>query len=149
MLAVFCVIQGKGVWWDKAHVADERTQVLAAAKTCIAATTSYDYRKLKDSEAAGVTCSTGAFATQYKQAMETVVAKLAPQSQTVQTFQIAHAGIESVSDDGKQWVVLLYGQQSVTNKTTGATKPRLDILSARATMVKVGGSWKVSKLDRV
>lgn len=149
VLAVCCVVFGHGVWWAKKSVSAERDQVLAAAKTCVGSITNYDYRKLSASEQAGLACTTGTFQSQYKQAMDTVVAKLAPQTKTVQTFQVADAGIESVSSDGSQWVVLVYGQQAVTNAQSGSSTPRLDILSARVTLEKVGGQWRVAELKRL
>ncbi len=145
---VLCVWQSHGVWWGK-HQRDNRNQVrqevLAAAKPCVAAIVSYDYRKLAVSEKAGQACITGAFKADYTRAMETTVRTLAPQSKTVQVFQIAKAGIERVSPDGKQWVILLYGQQQVTNSTTKGT-PRLDILNVEATLTKVGNKWLVSSI---
>ena len=55
---------------------------------------------------------------------------MAPQSKTVQVFQVANAGIQSVSKDGKQWVVLVYGQESVTSTSTTPGEPaRLDLSS--------------------
>jgi Mce-associated membrane protein len=149
VLLVLCVWQSHGVWWGKSH-SDDRTklrqQVLAAAKPCVAAIVSYDYRKLPASERAGQACITGAFKTAYTKAMESTVKTLAPQSKTVQVFQVAKAGVERVSADGKQWVVLLYGQQQVTNSTTAKDRPRLDILNVEATLNKVGSKWLVSSI---
>jgi len=149
VLLSFGVIQSHGVWWGKrigSSTAATRTQVLAAAKTCAAAIVSYDYRTLPASEQAGQACTTGAFKTNYTRAMETTVKTLAPQSKTVQTFQVAKAGIEHVSPDGKQWVVLIYGQQSVTNSSTAKGTPRLDILNVEATLDRVGNAWLISDI---
>ena len=49
----------------------------------------------------------------------------------------------------RQWVVLVYGQQAVTNAESGSSTPRLDILSARVTLEKVGGQWRVAELKRL
>ncbi|MDX6254665.1 MAG: Mce-associated rane protein [Frankiales bacterium] len=149
MLAV-AAWQSHGVWWAKtAQDTRERTQqeVLAAAKTCAAAILSYDYRNLDAAEAAGKACTTGQLKSDYTKAMETTVKQLAPQSKTVQTLQIAKAGIESVSPDGKQWVVLVYGQQAVTDaKTKSGDAPRLDLSNPEVTLDLVGGKWLVSNL---
>jgi Mce-associated membrane protein len=148
-LLVLCVWQSHGVWWGKSagdNRGKVRQEVLAAAKPCVAAIVSYDYRHLAASEKAGQACITGAFKADYTKAMETTVRTLAPQSKTVQVFQIAKAGIERVSPDGKQWVVLLYGQQQVTNSTTAKNQPRLDILNVEATLTKVGPKWLVSSI---
>ena len=131
----------------KASPTSSRAAVLSAAKGCTAALASYDYRHLDQSTQAGLDCATGTFKTQYGTSMKNVVGKIAPQQQAVVTFQVAKAGVESSTADGKQMVVLVYGQQSVTNKSTGST-PRLDVLSARVTLTKVGGKWLVSGLTQ-
>ena len=149
VLVVLCVWQSHGVWWGKSQGGNRsqvRQEVLAAAKPCVAAIVSYDYRKLAASEKAGRACITGTFKNDYTKAMETTVKTLAPQTKTVQVFQIAKAGIERVSADGKQWVILLYGQQQVTNSSTAKDKPRLDILNVEATLNKVGNKWLVSSI---
>lgn len=149
VLLALCVWQSHGVWWAKpTHDSGSqvRQQVLAAAKPCVAAIVSYDYRALDASERAGQACITGAFRSDYTKAMETTVKTLAPQTKTVQVFQIAKAGVERVSPDGKQWVVVLYGQQQVTNTVTAKDKPRLDILNVEATLNQVGSKWLVSSI---
>lgn len=148
-LVGLCVWQSHGVWWAKPQhdTRDQvRQQVLAAAKPCVAAIVSYDYRNLTASEKAGQACITGTFKADYTKAMETTVKTLAPQTKTVQVFQVAKAGVERVSPDGKQWVVLIYGQQQVTNTSTAKGTPRLDILNVEATLNKVGGTWLVSSI---
>jgi hypothetical protein len=144
--------QADGVWWNKPATASSlslRTQVLAAAKTCGAAVTSYDYKSFAASEQAGLACTTGDFTTQYKTAMEQTVKNLAVQSQTTQNTQVAKAGIQSVSPDGKQWVILVYGQQVVSNKATDPSSPRLDQLTMQVTMTLVGKAWLVSSIQQV
>jgi Mce-associated membrane protein len=147
------VWQSHGVWWAKGSTAADReqvrTQVLAVAKGCGAAVTSYDYRSFAASEQAGLRCTTGDFTTQYRSAMEQTVKSLATQSQTVQTTQVAKAGITQVSADGKQWVILVYGQQTVSNKDTVANSPRLDVLSMQVTIDKVGGAWLIANIQTV
>jgi Mce-associated membrane protein len=142
---VLGVWQSHGVWWGSfsSDRAQTRTQVLASAKTCTAALLSYDYRKLDASEKAGTDCSTGQFQADYKKSFETV-RQLAPQKKTVQTLQIARGGVQSVSDDGRQWVILLYGQLSYTDSATKT--PRLDISTPVATLQQVGGRWLVTNL---
>ena len=79
---------------------------------------SFDYRSLDLSEKAGQDCSTGQLNKDYATLMDQTVKKIAPQTKTVQVFQTIKAGVTSVSPDGKQWVVLVYGQESVTNTST-------------------------------
>jgi hypothetical protein len=137
-----------GVWWAKsstsAHREQVRQQVLAAAKTCTAAILSYDYRTLAQNEKTGQACATGQLKADYTKLMDTTVKTIAPQNKAVQVLQVAKAGITSVSSDGKQWVILVYGQQSVTTSTV--TSPRLDISSASVTLNNVGGVWLVSNM---
>ena len=56
-------------------------------------------------------------------------------------------GVESVSPDGKQVVVLVFGEQKVTNSSLSA--PRVDLMRVRATMNLVHGHWLVSKFDPI
>lgn len=122
-----------------------RQQVLAAAKTCTARILSYDYRSLDASEKAGQACSTGQLKSDYTQLMETTVKQIAPQNNVVQVFQVENAGIGKVSPDGKQWVVLVFGQQQITSKTATAG-PRLDISNAVVTLNQVNGQWLISNM---
>jgi hypothetical protein len=137
-----------GVWWAKsstsAHREQVRQQVLAAAKTCTAAILSYDYRTLAQNEKTGQACATGQLKADYTKLMDTTVKTIAPQNKAVQVLQVAKAGITSVSSDGKQWVILVYGQQSVTTSTV--TSPRLASSSASVTLNNVGGVWLVSNM---
>jgi hypothetical protein len=153
VLAIVClgflgwgIYDSHGVWWAKSSssVADERGPVLAAAKSCMAAMNTYDYRKLAQSEAKGVACTTGTFTGQYQQAFEKLIKPQAAKVKFTQTAQINNAGVESVSGDGQQWVVLVYGQLSTTNSQTGTKAPTLTPFSARVTMQHVGAKWLVA-----
>lgn len=139
------VVDSHGVWWDRGAtgVAGERGAVLAAAKSCMATMNTYDYRKLDAAEAKGLACATGKLTGQYKTAFETVVEKQAPKLKATQSAQINDAGIESVSGDGRQWVVLVFGQLTTTSSQTGSKTPPLTPFSARVTMERVGGKWLV------
>lgn len=138
-----------GVWWAKSSTdakrMTERQQVLAAAKTCTARVLSYDYRALADAEKAGQACSTGQLKSDYTRLMDTTVKQIAPQNNVVQVFQVEKAGVSRVSPDGKQWVIVVFGQQQVSSKTV-TSGPRLDISNAVVTMNKVGGTWLISNM---
>lgn len=149
VLTVLCVALGHGVWWATKSASEVRGEVLAAAKTCTAKVSAYDYRSLAQSQKEGLACATGKFKADYKTALSTIIAKEAPKTKTTQSMQVANAGIEQVSDDGKQWTLLIYGQHTVTNVTTGTKAPRLDKLSVRVVMDRVNGKWLISKLDLV
>jgi microcompartment protein CcmK/EutM len=150
-MLVVGIWQSDGVWWGK-RLHDTRDQqqqaVLAAAKTCVAAILSYDYRDLDAAERSGQACVTGQLKADYTKTMDTTVKVLAPQTKTVQTLQVAKAGIQSVGAGGNQWVVLVYGQEAVTNsKTKAGNAPTLDLTSAAVTLDRVGGRWLVSNLS--
>jgi Mce-associated membrane protein len=149
VLAVLCYTYGNGVWHNTRSADEVRGQVLAAAKTCTARVSSYDYRQLAAAKKDGQACATGKFKKDYTTAMDTIIAKEAPVTKTIQSVQVAKAGIEQVSSDGNQWTLLIYGQHTVTNTTTGIDTPRLDKLSVRVTMDKVGDKWLIAKLDLV
>jgi hypothetical protein len=121
-----------------------RENVLAAAKTCIAKISYYDYRKMPQVKADAATCVTGNFAGQYNKSIAAIT-PVVIKTQAVNTFQVANAGIEGVSSDGKQWTVLIFGQTNLST-AAGGSKPNLGVRTARMTMVDVGGKWVVSNL---
>ena len=61
--------------------------------------------------------------------------------------QVNKAGISTISSDGKQWVVLIYGQLQITNTSTASGEPRIDPVGGVVTMDKVGDKWLVGKVD--
>lgn len=145
---VLGVIASSGVWWgNTTAVRDNRGAVLAAAKSCMATMNTYDYRKLDQAEHAGLACTTGTLTSQYRTAFEKVVKPKAGTLKFTQTAQILDAGIETVSKDGSQWTVLVFGQLSTTNSATGTKTPRLDLFSARAVMQQAGGTWKIANYE--
>jgi hypothetical protein len=142
VLVVLGVFLSRTVWWAKPARNAGEDKVVAAAKNCFAAVASYDYRDLAKSKSAGLACATGKFKTQYAKAMDTTVKQLAGQTKTIQSVQIENAGIKSVSSNGKQWVLVMWGSQKVANSST--PNGRQDLLSGEVTMTKVGGKWLVS-----
>ena len=145
VLIVLGVLASSGVWWGNTNsVRDQRSAVLSAAKSCMATMNTYDYRKLDQAEQAGLACTTGKLTAQYKTAMDKVIKPQAAKVQFTQTAQVLKAGIETVSEDGSQWTVLVFGQLSTTNSATGTKTPRLDLFSARAIMQQVHGKWLVA-----
>ncbi len=122
-------------------------QVLAAGKSCFAALNSYDYRNLDAALAAGLKCTTGSFTSDYRTVFTRQIKVNAPTAKAAQSAQVNKAGIASISPDGKQWVLLVFGQLQVTNVSTGKDTPRVDPVGAVVTMDKVGESWLVAKVD--
>jgi len=124
-----------------------REQVLAAAKTCTARENTYNYKTMANDEKAALACTTGDFYTAVKATFDKVLVPKAPGVQQVQLTTIDLAAVERISENGKEWTILVFGQNSVTNTTTGATTPRLDPFAAQVTMTKVGSKWLISRLD--
>jgi hypothetical protein len=145
ILLVFSITASHRVWWGTAdqNVTGNRTEVLAAAKSCIARLNSYDYRTLDRAESDALACTTGTFTSQYRQAFETQVKTRATALKAVQTFQVNKAGVKTVSPDGRQWDVLVFAQTSVVGTNVGST-PRTDIYSVLVTMQHVHGSWLIA-----
>jgi hypothetical protein len=89
-------------------------------------------------------CTTGKLSGQYRDTMEKVIKPQAATVQFTQTAQVNNGAVESISPNGRQWVILIFGQLSSTNSATGATSPKLDVFTVRVTMDEVGGHWLVS-----
>jgi hypothetical protein len=123
----------------------QRQTVLAGAKNCVAATNTYKYTNVDFYEKAGLKCATGVYAKQYRNAMETLIKKNAPSQKFTQIAQVNTAGIETVTGDGKQWSVLIYGQLNITNTATGK-EGRIDPFALVATMEQVKGKWLIAKV---
>jgi hypothetical protein len=155
VMAILIVLFSHGVWWgpDPGKVPAgsatnvKREQVLAAAKTCLAATNSYKYTDLVTYERKALACATGGFVGQLRRTIETLVKVNAPKLKSSQTAQINRGGIEAVSPDGSQWTVLLFGQLTVTNSND--PKGRTDPFAAQVRMEQARGKWLISGLNTV
>jgi hypothetical protein len=124
-----------------------REQLLAAAKSCVVATNNYTYTNLDGYERTALACTTGALTGKLKTTIESLVKQNAPRLKAKQTAQISRGGIESVSPDGKQWTLLIFGQLSVVN--ANYPKGRTDPFGAIVRMERVGGKWLMSDLNTV
>ena len=151
ILIVLIAIAAHGVYYAKKAGPSStgsdpaQQQALAAAKTCIAAINTYDYRKLDQAEASALACTTGAFTTSLRTTFEKTIKPQAPAAQATQTAQVNQAGIQAVSPDGKQIQILMYGQLTITNVQTPSGSPRYDPFGIVVTMDKVGQTWLVAK----
>ena len=76
--------------------------------------------------------------------MTKTIKPAAIKSKVVVQAQTDSAGVETVSADGKQVTVVVFGQQKVTN--TALSAPRIDPFRVRATMDLVAGHWLVSQV---
>ena len=125
----------------------QRDQALSAAKTSVALILSYDYRTFDAGLAKARAQLTGRANTDYVQAMTSTIKPAAEKSKVVVQAQTENAGVQTVSADGKQVTVVVFGQQKVTN--TALTSPRIDPFRVRATLNLVNGHWLVSKFDQI
>lgn len=147
LLAVGVVFLVRTLTGDPQVTQRETDRALAAAKSDVALLTSYGYQTIDADAAKAAQVITGDFKDQYLKAIETVVKPQLPTSQTVAVGQVDTAGLVSADPKGQQVVVLVYCQQSVTNKAQ--TTPRIDALQIRVTMELVGGRWLVSQLAQL
>ena len=149
-MLVVGVWQSHGVWWGKRlrdTRAEQQQEVLAAAKSCTVSILSYDYRRLPEAQKAASACVTPEFKSQYDQSFK-IVQQLAPEKHATLQLTVENGGVQSVSKDGKQWVILLYGQQAYSDNTLPKDTPqRLDISSSVVTLTNASGHWLVSNLS--
>ncbi|WP_338184649.1 hypothetical protein [Jatrophihabitans sp.] len=120
--------------------------VLTAAKAGIVAVDSYDYRDLDAAIQRGLAVTTGDFEGSYRAAMTGGVAASAPVSHTVQTCSVQKIGITAVSADSTRASVLVFGELSTTDASTGST-PRRTAITLGVTLQHVSGSWLISAVS--
>lgn len=131
----------------RAGSVSQRDQALSAAKSSVALILSYDYRTFDAGLAKARAQLTGRAQTDYVQAMTSTIKPAAEKSKVVVQAQTENAGVETVSADGKQVTVVVFGQQKVTN--TSLSAPRIDPFRVRTTLNLVDGHWLVSKFDQI
>lgn len=145
VMVALCLWLSHGVWWGKDGVDQQKRQaVLAAAKSCIADTNSYDYTKLDEARARALACTTGSFTTTYGKAFDGQVVAQAKAVRAVQKLEVLSAGVSQVSPSGDQWDVLVYAQITATNVQYTSDAPQVTLLSAVVTMERAGGKWLIS-----
>jgi len=127
--------------------AGERDQALSAAKSEVPLILSYSYRTLDADVAKAKAQLTGRAVTDYTAAMTKSIKPTAVKVKAVVQAQTDGAGVESVSPDGRQVTVVVFGEQKVTNSSLSA--PRTDLFRVRATLDLVSGHWLVSKFDQI
>jgi len=131
-------------WRNQPGKAERRERLVASVNTGVAKVLSYDYRHLDADEAAASAYLTGKFKDQYIASMNTTIKPGAPDAHAVVIGEVGTSGVTSVSGDGKQAVLLVLGQQTVTNTTQ--KQPRYDMVSLRVTAQLAHGKWLVSDL---
>jgi Mce-associated membrane protein len=134
-------------YYKSTNISQDRERVLAAAKSAVPVILSYNYQHFDADVVAAGNLLTGRARTDYQQAMSATIKPGALKIKAVVEAQVDTAGIESVSGNGQQVAVLVYGQQKVTS--TNVSAPRTDPFRVRAILDRVGGKWLVSKFDQV
>jgi Mce-associated membrane protein len=124
--------------------AEQRQRVVAEVNQAMATILSYDYRHLDADEGAAASHLTGTFKDQYLASMNTTIKKNAPPAKAVVVGEVGTSAITSVSGDGTQAVLLVLGQQTVTNASQKT--PRYDMVNLRVTAQLVHGTWLVADL---
>jgi Mce-associated membrane protein len=131
-------------WRNRPGTAQQRERLVASVNQSVAKILSYDYRHLDADENAAAAHLTGTFKNQYVASMDTTIKKNAPPAKAVVVGEVGTSAITSVSGDGTQAVLLVLGQQTVTN--AAQKTPRYDMVNLRVTAQLVHGTWLIADL---
>lgn len=152
VLAVLVVALGATSGWlatarSQSGSVSQRDQALSAAKSSVPLILSYNYQSIDAGMAKAEAQLTGRARSDYLTAMTKSIKPAASKVKAVVQAQTDSAGVETVSADGDQVTVIVFGEQKVSN--TSLSAPRTDIFRVRATMNLVNGHWLVSKFDQI
>jgi Mce-associated membrane protein len=131
-------------WRNRPGTAEQRERLVASVNQAVAKILSYDYRHLDADQSAAASHLTGKFRGQYITSMNTTIKKNAPPARAVVVGEVGTSAITSVSGDGRQAVLLVLGQQTVTN--AAQQTPRYDMVNLRVTAQLVHGTWLIADL---
>lgn len=121
----------------------EENAAMAAAKTEIAQVLSYDYRNLNADLAQATADTTGTFAGQFSVLEGQYIQPVATQQHTVTKAIVPEAA--AVSSSGNQVTVLVFIDQSTTNKSQ--SKAAKNASQVRLTMENVNGRWLIEQFQ--
>lgn len=150
VLMVALALADVALWPGRHHGparAELRERLLASVDAGIVAVLSYDYRHLDEDAGAAEAHLTGAYRDDYSAAMIKTIKPTAPRVKAVVQGAIGSSAVASVTRDGSQATVLIFGQQTVTN--AAQRTPRYDMVSLRVTAQLVRGTWLIAKLDQL
>lgn len=116
-----------------------REEALAAASGFAVTLTSYDYRRIAEDVAKVAANAVGKFKDDYAVASGPQFQQLVKTNKATSTGKVLSAGV--VRDDGRQVVVLLAVDQTVTNVTR--PRPSTDRNRIQLTLEKEGDRWYV------
>lgn len=111
----------------------------AAAEAAVVPVLSYDYRKLEEDKQAALSYMTPAYAAEYEQLFESVIAVNAPATETVVSVDVQTSGVVRTGEGLVD--VLLFVNRPTTNKQQ--TTPEIYKDQATLRMRDLGGEWLV------
>jgi Mce-associated membrane protein len=152
LLVLVLVALGGGAWWlhtspAKSGSVGQRDQALSAAKTSVPLILSYSYKSFEADLAKSKAQLTGKAQSDYVTAMTTTIKPAVAKAHVIVQASTDGAGVETVSADGDQVTVIVFGEQKVTNTTLST--PRIDMFRVRAVLERVGGHWLISKFNQI
>jgi Mce-associated membrane protein len=122
-----------------------RREALAAARAAAISLTTYDHRTLDEDFGRVAGQATGEFAKEYAETS----AQLRPaleQSQAVATAEVPAVGIESLSTDPIEVVLVVAVDQTVM---TAGAEPRTEYNRMRMKLVRTDDAWLVAEVERL
>ncbi|MGA8846592.1 MAG: hypothetical protein WB471_08275 [Nocardioides sp.] len=119
--------------------AREVSAARAAAEAAVVPVLSYDYRQLEQDKQAALSYMTPAYAAEYEQLFESVIAVNAPATETVVSVEVQASGVVRTGEDLVD--VLLFVNRPTTNKQQ--TTPEIYKDQATLRMRDLGGEWLV------
>jgi hypothetical protein len=134
-------------WRGQPTRPERREKLLATVDAAMTKVLSYDYRHLAADASAAELSLTGTFKDQYVASINSTIKPAAPSAHPVVVGEVGWSGITSVSDDGQQAVLLVLGQQTVTN--VAQKTPRSDPVTLKVTAQRVHGTWLISNLAQL
>jgi hypothetical protein len=121
------------------------TAFLGGAASDIAAVTTYDYRSLDDALNAGLAVTTDPYRSAYQEALNGPLGDTALREHVVHTFNVLGIGIGTINAAGTVAKVLVFGQQEVTDDSTGG-QPQDSPITLCATIHRDGDRYLISNL---
>ena len=122
-----------------------RREALEAARAAAVSITSYDHRTLDEDFARVTRLATGEFAKEYADTSGQLRPTL-EQSQAVATAEVPAAGIEGLSTDPVEVVVVVAVDQTIT---TVGQEPRIEYNRIRMTLQRTDAAWLVADVERL
>lgn len=151
LVVLVLLVAGSGAW--DASLASQESQTrntqsaenaaAAAATTDIEQILSYDYRDLSADLSRAIGDTTGEFNGQFTVLASQLITPTATQQHTITTATVPDVSV--ISATGNQVVVLVFVDQSTTDKTQ--TKAQKNVSQLKVTMENVGGRWLVEQFQ--